>query len=58
MCARRQRLTEVRDWSLTIAETTGRAHYDRVVIVAHSLGTVIGYDLIQQYWEKRRADAS
>lgn len=31
---------------------TGRPNYDRVVIVAHSLGTVIGYDLIQQYWEQ------
>lgn len=31
---------------------TGAPIYDRVVIVAHSLGTIIGYDLIQLYWEK------
>jgi len=26
--------------------------YDRIIVVAHSLGCMIGYDLIQLYWEK------
>lgn len=26
--------------------------YDRIVIVGHSLGTIIGYDVLQLFWEK------
>lgn len=26
--------------------------YDRIVIVGHSLGTVVGYDILQLFWEK------
>ena len=26
--------------------------YERIVVVGHSLGTIIGYDLIQLYWEQ------
>ena len=26
--------------------------YERIVVVGHSLGTIIGYDLIQIYWEQ------
>ncbi|MDR3473189.1 MAG: hypothetical protein P4M09_16130 [Devosia sp.] len=29
----------------------GRPDYDRIVIVAHSLGCIIAYDLLQHYWE-------
>ncbi|MEO6013080.1 MAG: hypothetical protein ABIQ30_05795 [Devosia sp.] len=31
---------------------TGLPLYERVIIVAHSLGSIIGYDLIQLYWQK------
>lgn len=31
---------------------TGKPLYDRIVIVAHSLGAIIGYDLIQLYWQQ------
>lgn len=31
---------------------TGKPSYDRIVMVAHSLGTIIGYDLLQLYWEQ------
>jgi len=27
--------------------------YDRIVIVGHSLGTIVGYDILQLFWEKR-----
>lgn len=26
--------------------------YDRIVIVGHSLGTIVGYDILQLFWEK------
>jgi len=27
-------------------------YYERIIVVAHSLGTIIAYDLIQLYWQK------
>lgn len=32
--------------------TSSRAEYDRVVVVGHSLGAVVAYDLLQHYWEE------
>ncbi|MCS6760071.1 MAG: hypothetical protein MO852_14930 [Candidatus Devosia euplotis] len=26
--------------------------YDRIVIVGHSLGIIVGYDILQLFWEK------
>lgn len=28
-----------------------RPYYERIIVVAHSLGTIIAYDLIQLYWQ-------
>ncbi|MEO7221931.1 MAG: hypothetical protein ABIY37_05610 [Devosia sp.] len=36
----------------TQAETSNPPLYDRIVIVGHSLGTIIAYDLVQLFWEK------
>lgn len=30
--------------------------YDRILVVGHSLGTVIGYDILTHYWSKRSDD--
>ena len=35
---------------LTALHRDGR--YDRIVVVAHSLGTVIGYDMLRAYWSQ------
>jgi hypothetical protein len=32
--------------------TTKIADYERIIVVGHSLGSIIGYDLIQLYWEQ------
>lgn len=32
-------------------EVGGTPYYERIVVVAHSLGTMIAYDLIQLYWQ-------
>ncbi len=34
-------------------ETTGRYRYNRIVVVGHSLGSVIGYDAIRHLWALR-----
>ena len=38
--------------AFTQAAETDPPLYDRIVIVAHSLGTIIAYDLLQLFWEK------
>ena len=41
------------DWpDFTQARTNEQPYYDRVVVVGHSLGSVIAYDLVQLFWEK------
>jgi hypothetical protein len=40
------------DKEFTQAETSNPPLYDRIVIVGHSLGTIIAYDLVQLFWEK------
>lgn len=41
------------DWAdFTQARTDEQPYYDRVVVVGHSLGSVIAYDLVQLFWEK------
>ena len=30
----------------------GDSRYDRIIVVAHSLGTVIGYDMLRAYWSE------
>jgi hypothetical protein len=32
-------------------------HYDRIVVVGHSLGSVIGYDVLYHAWARLQADA-
>ncbi|HVY52123.1 MAG TPA: hypothetical protein VHA07_11275 [Devosia sp.] len=39
-------------WNFTKAEGAGVPAYDRIVIVAHSLGTMVAYDILQMFWEK------
>jgi hypothetical protein len=34
-------------------ELTGRFRYDRIVVVGHSLGSVIAYDAVRHAWAKR-----
>ena len=34
------------------AETDNPPAYDRIVLVAHSLGTYVAYDILQMFWEK------
>lgn len=34
-----------------IAELHARGEYERVIVVGHSLGSVIGYDIINAYWQ-------
>lgn len=36
----------------TQPETANLPLYDRIVIVGHSLGTIVGYDILQLFWEK------
>lgn len=33
-------------------DVTGAPYYDRIVIVGHSLGSIIAYDLLAHYWEQ------
>jgi hypothetical protein len=35
------------------AKDNGRHVYDRIVVVGHSLGSIIAYDLLQYFWEER-----
>lgn len=35
-----------------VDNTTNPPLYDRIVIVGHSLGSIIGYDILQLFWEK------
>ena len=46
---------EVRERGLALLRTLNDSdRYDRVVVVAHSLGTIIAYDLLQILWAERR----
>jgi hypothetical protein len=47
-----KRLDDEDLWRHTEAETDNRPYYDRVVIVGHSLGSIVAYDLVQLFWEK------
>ena len=38
--------------TFTQAETENPPLYDRIVLVGHSLGTIIAYDILQLFWEK------
>lgn len=38
--------------AFTQAEADEPPYYDRIVIVGHSLGSVVAYDLLQLFWEK------
>ena len=31
---------------------TASGHYDRIVVVAHSLGTVVAYDMLRAYYSR------
>jgi hypothetical protein len=35
-----------------VKDVSGLPYYDRIVIVGHSLGSIIAYDLLQHYWEQ------
>jgi len=46
----------VRDRGLTLLRALHEgAHYKRIVIVAHSLGTVLAHDLLSYFWAEREA---
>lgn len=47
----------IRDAGVRLLETlhTGGS-YDRIIVVGHSLGTVIGYDVLTHYWARRYED--
>lgn len=41
------------DWeNFTQARANEAPYYDRIVVVGHSLGSVVAYDLVQLFWEK------
>ncbi len=42
----------VRAAGVKLLKRLHHADYDRIVIVAHSLGTVIGYELLADYWSR------
>jgi hypothetical protein len=47
-----KRLTTEDMWRHTQAEAKDEPYYDRIVIVGHSLGSIVAYDLLQLFWER------
>lgn len=39
-------------WRHTGATGAEKPYYDRIVIVGHSLGSIVAYDLLQLFWER------
>jgi hypothetical protein len=37
---------------LHAAQWQGRPKYDRIIVVAHSLGTLVAYDMLRAYWSE------
>ncbi len=49
-----QRRQEIRNRGLTLLEELHKSgKYDRIILVGHSLGGVIGYDLLSHMWARR-----
>ncbi|WJG09092.1 hypothetical protein [Aliiglaciecola sp. LCG003] len=43
----------IRDGGVTLLESiVATGNYDRIVLVGHSLGSVIAYDILSQYWAR------
>jgi hypothetical protein len=38
---------------LHAANAAGKPYYDRILLVAHSLGSVVGYELLHHFWAQR-----
>lgn len=45
-----QRRHEIRHAGVELLRDLHKRGYDRIVLVGHSLGTVIGYDILKYYW--------
>lgn len=43
----------IRQRGLTLLENLHRGEYDRIIIVGHSLGSILAYDLISYFWAAR-----
>ncbi len=44
----------VRSLAVNRLEALHKANYDRIIVVSHSLGTVIAYDMLRAYWASAR----
>jgi hypothetical protein len=47
---------QIRAAGLEVIEALHRKGYDRIIIVGHSLGSVIGYDILYHAWSKYHKD--
>jgi hypothetical protein len=47
-----KRLDDEDMWRHTQADANDQPYYDRIVIVGHSLGSIVAYDLLQLFWER------
>ena len=45
----------VRERGLALLRALHQGHYQRIVIVAHSLGTMLAHDLLSYFWAEREA---
>ena len=43
---------EIRERGLALLEGLHDGSYDRIVVIAHSLGTIVAYDLLNLLWQK------
>jgi hypothetical protein len=51
-----QVLIDIRQAGVKLLETLHHRGYDRIVVVGHSLGSVIGYDILAHTWPKYHAN--
>lgn len=49
----RQDALELLDRLHEATEASGRYRYDRIIMVGHSLGSVIAYDVVRHFWARR-----
>jgi hypothetical protein len=46
---------DIRERGLALLDSLHEAEYERIIVVGHSLGSILGYDLISYFWARRLA---